>query len=93
MELGETIEINQENACIQGAMADSTKSHSQEPWIKQNEINVMLGVRDGRKVLLGITVNQSWKALADHLDTDETLSETAVIVSDGEPELTTCICE
>ena len=69
---------------MQVSMADGTKSHSQEPGIKQNEINVMLGVKDGRKVLLGMTVNQSWKALADHLETNETLSEIAVIVSDGE---------
>ena len=87
MKFGESIEINQENACMQVAMADGTKSHSQEPGVKQNEINVMIGVQDGRKVLLGMTVNQSWKALADHLDTNEILSEIAVIVSDGEPEL------
>jgi len=87
MKFGESIEINQENACMQVAMADGTKSHSQEPGVKQNDINVMIGVQDGRKVLLGITVNQSWKALADHLDTNEILSEIAVIVSDGEPEL------
>lgn len=87
MKLGESIEINQENACMQVAMADGTKSHSQEPGVKQNDINVMIGVHDGRTVLLGITVNQSWKALADHLDTNEILSEIAVIVSDGEPEL------
>jgi len=87
MKFGESIEINQENACMQVAMADGTKSHSQEPGVKQNDINVMIGVQDGRKVLLGMTVNQSWKALADHLDTNEILSEIAVIVSDGEPEL------
>jgi len=87
MKFGESIEINQENECMQVAMADGTKSHSQEPGVKQNDINVMIGVQDGRKVLLGITVNQSWKALADHLDTNEILSEIAVIVSDGEPEL------
>ncbi|MDO9035300.1 MAG: transposase, partial [Methanoregula sp.] len=87
MELGESIEINQENVCMPVVMADGTKSHSQEPGVKQNDINVMIGVQDGRKVLLGITVNQSWKALADHLNTNETLSEIAVIVSDGEPEL------
>ncbi|MDO9326411.1 MAG: transposase [Methanoregula sp.] len=87
MELGESIEINPENACMPVAMIDGTKSHSQEPGVKQNDINVIIGVQDGRKVLLGITVNQSWKALADHLDTNEIFSEIAVIVSDGEPEL------
>ena len=44
----------------------------------------MIGVEDGGKLLLGVTVNQSWKALADQLETNETLSEIAVIVSDGE---------
>jgi len=87
MESGESIDINPGNASMQVAMADGTKSHSQEPGIKQNDINVMFGVSDGRKVLLGVTVNQSWKALADQLESNETLSEIAVIVSDGEPEL------
>lgn len=87
MESGESIDINPGNASMQVAMADGTKSHSQEPGIKQNDINVMFGVNDGRKVLLGVTVNQSWKALADQLESNETLSEIAVIVSDGEPEL------
>jgi len=84
MESGESIDINPGNASMQVAMADGTKSHSQEPGIKQNDINVMFGVSDGRKVLLGVTVNQSWKALADQLESNETLSEIAVIVSDGE---------
>ena len=87
MESGESIDINPGNASMQVAMADGTKSHTQEPGIKQNDINVMFGVSDGRKVLLGVTVNQSWKALADQLESNETLSEIAVIVSDGEPEL------
>jgi len=47
----------------------------------------MFGVNDGGKVLLGVTVNQSWKELAEQLETNETLSEIEVIVSDGEPEL------
>jgi len=87
MEFGESIKINPENASMQVAMADGTKSHSQEPGIKQNDINIMIGVDDGGKLLLGATVNQSWKALADQLETNKTLSEIAVIVSDGEPEL------
>ena len=81
MKFGESIEINPENASMPVAMADGTKSHSQEPGIKQNDINVMFGVSDGRKVLMGVTVNQSWKALADQLETNETLSEIAVILS------------
>jgi hypothetical protein len=46
-----------------------------------------LGVKDKRKVLLGITINQSSKELADVLDTEESLSDTTVTISDGEPEL------
>jgi hypothetical protein len=84
MEFGESIKINPENASMPVAMADGTKSHSQEPGIKQNDINIMIGVENGERILLGVTVNQSWKALADHLETNETLSEIAVIVSDGE---------
>jgi len=87
MEFGESIDINPENASMQVAMADGTKSHTQEPGIKQNDINIMIGVENGERMLLGVTVNQSWKALAEQLETNETLSEIAVIVSDGEPEL------
>ena len=93
MEFGESIKINPENASMQVAMADGTKSHSQEPGIKQNDINIMIGVDDGGKLLLGATVNQSWKALADQLETNKTLSEIAVIVSDGEPELRAAFAE
>ena len=93
MEFGESIKINPENASMQVAMADGTKSHTQEPGIKQNDINIMIGVDDGGKLLLGATVNQSWKALADQLETNETLSEIAVIVSDGEPELRAAFAE
>jgi transposase-like protein len=87
MESGESIDINPGNASMQVAMADGTKSHSQEPGIKQNDINVMLGVSDDGNVLLDMTVNKSWKEMADHLKNNGTLSEIAVIVSDGELEL------
>ncbi|MCX6701452.1 MAG: ISH6 family transposase, partial [Methanomicrobiales archaeon] len=87
MEFGESIEINPENTSMPVAMADGTKSHAQESGIKQNDIHIMIGVKDGGKMLLDVTVNQSWKELANQLETNETLSEIAVIVSDGEPEL------
>lgn len=86
-EMGESIELNDTEEHLSVAMADGTKSSSQEPGVKQNEINVVLGVKEGRKILLGVTVNQSWKAMADYLNTDETFSEISVIVSDGEQEL------
>jgi transposase-like protein len=87
VEFGESIKTDQQRTGLPVAMADGTKSHSQEPGMKQNDIHVVLGIGDGRKVLLGITVNQSWKSLTDLIDSDGILSETPVIVSDGEPEL------
>lgn len=87
VEFGESIEADQQPAGIPVVMADGTKSHSQEPGLKQNDIHVVLGISDRRKVLLGVTVNQAWKSLADSINNNENLSETAVIVSDGEPEL------
>ncbi|OPX65910.1 MAG: Transposase, Mutator family [Methanoregulaceae archaeon PtaB.Bin009] len=81
------LEVNEIEIPLMVAMADGTKAHSQEAGKKQNDINVVLGVSDERKILLGVTVNQSWKCLSDLIDTDETLAENAIIVSDGEPEL------
>jgi len=79
--------INEIENPVTVAMADGTKAHSQEPDRKHNDINVVLGVSDERKVLLGVTVNQSWKFLSDLVDNEGTLAENAIIVSDGEPEL------
>ena len=81
------LEVNEIEIPMTVAMADGTKAHSQEPGKKQNDINVVLGVSDERKVLLGVTVNQSWKFLSDLVNSEKTLAENAVIVSDGEPEL------
>jgi len=81
------LEVNEIEIPMTVAMADGTKAHSQEPGKKQNDINVVLGVSDERKVLLGVTVNQSWKFLSDLVNSKKTLAENAVIVSDGEPEL------
>jgi len=81
------LEVNEIEIPMTVAMADGTKAHSQEPGKKQNDINVLLGVNDKRKVLLGVTVNQSWKSLSNLVDDEETLAKNAIIVSDGEPEL------
>jgi len=81
------LEVNEIEIPMVVAMADGTKTHSQELGKKQNDIHVVLGVSDVRKVLLGVTVNQSWKFLSDLVDNEKTLAENAVIVSDGEPEL------
>jgi hypothetical protein len=87
IEFGESIKTDQQCTGIPVAMADGTTSHSQEPGMKQNDIHVVLGISDRRKVLLKVTVNQSWKSLTDLIDSNEVLSETPVIVSDGEPGL------
>lgn len=81
------LEVNEIEIPMTVAMADGTKAHSQEPGKKQNDINVVLGVSDERKELLGVTMNQSWKFLSDLVNSEKTLAENAVIVSDGEPEL------
>lgn len=85
--IGREIPISHPDACLPVAMVDGTKSHSQEPGVKQNEINVVLGFNAKQPVLLGITVNQSWKQLSGSLESERALSEAAVIVSDGEAEL------
>ncbi len=85
--IGKEIPISHPDACLPVAMADGTKSHSQEPGVKQNDINVVLGFDEKQPVLLGITVNQSWRQLSESLNTERAISETAVIVSDGEVEL------
>lgn len=81
------LEVNEIEVPMTVAMADGTKAHSQEPGKKQNDINVVLGVNGENKVLLGVTVNQSWQSLSDLLDNNKTLAKNAVIISDGEPEL------
>jgi len=85
--IGREIPISHPDASLPVAMADGTKSHSQEPGVKQNEINVVLGFNAKQPVLLGVTVNQSWKQLSGSLESERALSEAAVIVSDGEAEL------
>jgi len=81
------LDINEIENPVTVAMADGTKAHSQEPDRKHNDINVVLGVKDEWKVLLGVTVNQPWKFLSNLVGNEGTLAENATIVSDGEPEL------
>ncbi|OPZ44221.1 MAG: Transposase, Mutator family [Euryarchaeota archaeon ADurb.BinA087] len=86
-QMSRLLEVNEIETPMTIAMADGTKAHSQEPGKKQNNVNVLLGVSDERKVLLGVTVNQSWQFLSDLVDNEKVLSENAVIISDGDPEL------
>ncbi|PKG31637.1 transposase [Methanoregula sp.] len=86
-EFGKSIGIGTGGKSTRVLMADGTKAHSQEPGVKQNEINVALGINDDNKILLGVTVNQKWERLAEKLGDEKMLSEEAVIVCDGETEL------
>jgi hypothetical protein len=42
--------------------ADGTKTHSQEPEMNKNDVNVILGhTNQGEKILLDLQVNEKWK--------------------------------
>ena len=69
------------------AFADGTKTHSQEKGKTKNRVNVVLGVRDGQKVLLDAQVNKTWEDTARKLDAAGTLDEEAVFIADAEREL------
>src|SRR3990170_3697500 len=49
-----------ENADIKTAFSDGTKTHSQEKGLDKNEINVVLGMKNDKKVILGAKVNDPW---------------------------------
>jgi len=85
--VGEQIPIQHEDANLEVAIGDGTKTHSQEPNVSQNDVKVLIGLEDKKKVLLGITVNQSWAQMAKTLEDEHVLNEYATIVSDGEVEL------
>jgi len=87
VEYGEKIPIKTENGKISVGIGDGTKCHSQEPGCKQNRVNVLIGVNDGKKTLLGVTVNKPWEDIAKTIETDNAFAEYATIVSDGEKEL------
>lgn len=91
IEYGELIKESNDNE-IQGAgidtvFADGTKTHSQEKDTKKNEVNVVLGVKDGHKVLMDLRVNQSWEESSKHLDNHGAVGKRAAIIGDGEKEM------
>jgi hypothetical protein len=43
-----------ENSFLEVALADGTKTHSQEPHKSKNQVNVTLGMNNGRKILLHV---------------------------------------
>ena len=55
-------------ASVEVVFADGTKTHSQEKGKSKNGVNVVLGVSDGKKVLLDARVNKPWEETASKLD-------------------------
>ncbi len=76
-----------ENACIETAFADGTKTHSQEKGLDKNEINVVLGMKNDRKVILGAKVNESWKEMAKEIRSAKAVTTDTVFCGDAEKEM------
>lgn len=78
-------------ASVDVALADGTKTHSQERGISKNEVNVVLGMKDGKTVLLDARVNKPWSDTARTLDAADALAEEVVFIADAERELRTAL--
>ena len=91
IEYGEKIQaFNTEKAKGAGvkvAFADGTKTHSQEKETGKNGVNVVLGMRNGKKVLLDARVNKPWDETAIKLDEAVALDKRAVIIGDADREM------
>lgn len=91
IEYGEKIQaFNTEkvkDAGVQVAFADGTKTHSQEEEKGKNGVNVVLGMRNGKKVLLDARVNKPWDETARKLDEAAALGKRAVIIGDADREM------
>ena len=91
IEYGETIQkLNNEkieNAGIKTAFADGTKTHSQEKGLDKNEINVVLGMKNDKKVILGVKVNDPWNDMAKELRVVKAVTEETVFCGDAEREM------
>ena len=74
-------------ASVEVVFADGTKTHSQEKGRSKNGVNVVLGVSDGKKVLLDARVNKHWKETASKLDEAAALDKAAVIIGDADREM------
>jgi hypothetical protein len=75
------------DASVEVAYADGTKTHSQEKGKSKNGVNVVLGVNNGKKVLLDARVNKPWEETASKLDEAAALDEKAVIAGDADREM------
>ena len=91
IEYGEKIqEFNSEkieNISIETAFSDGTKTHSQEKGLDKNEINVVLGMKNDKKIILGAKVNESWNESAKELRDVKAVSDETVFCGDGEKEM------
>lgn len=67
--------------------ADGTKTHSQEKGKSKNGVNVVLGVSNGKKVLLDTRVNKPWEKTASELDKAAALDMNAVVIGDADREM------
>ncbi len=68
-------------------LSDGTKTHSQEKGMDKNDINVVLGVENNKKVILGVKVNESWNNMARELRRVKAVDDETVFVGDGEKEM------
>jgi hypothetical protein len=91
IEYGEKIqELNTEkieNAGIKTAFSDGTKTHSQEKGLDKNEINVVLGMKNNKKVILGAKVNDPWNDMAKELRVAKAVTDETVFCGDAEKEM------
>ena len=76
-----------ENAGIKTAFADGTKTHSQEKGLDKNEINVVLGMKNDRKVILGVKVNETWNKMAREMRCAGAVTDETVFCGDAEREM------
>ncbi len=91
IEYGEKIqELNTEkieNAGIETAFSDGTKTHSQEKGLEKNDINVILGMKNGKKVILGAKANESWNEMAKEMRIAKAVTNETVFCGDAEKEM------
>ena len=76
-----------ENKGIKTVLSDGTKTHSQEKGMDKNDINVILGVENNEKVILGVKVNDSWNDMAKGLRRIKAFDNETIFVGDGEKEM------
>jgi hypothetical protein len=91
IEYGEKIqELNAdriENAGIETAFSDGTKTHSQEKGLDKNEVNVVLGMINDKKFILGAKVNESWNEMAKGMRSSKAVTDKTVFCGDAEKEM------